>query len=338
MTLSNPTSKPAVSDASKTIAVTGSTGFVGQQIVDKLVKSGYRVRALVRATSKAREKFSTEALQNGSIVLKKGTLDDQSSLDALLEGCSACIHLVGIIRETSPIQSFEQVHVQGTRAIVDACIRRDPALRYIHMSALGIGPSTRAGYSDTKFRAEKIVQNSSLGWTIIKPGLIHGPKGEFTQIAADWARGKRAPFVFLPYFSRWKRGGFGFESPTVAPVFVNDVANAFVESISHDNAIGQVYPISGSEDIAFSDMLRMYGEMITPKPIRRPAIGIPWRLAALQARIAALVGAGKYLPFDEGMAIMGGRDSIADNTKIQTDLGIEVRGFQETLRQYADQL
>lgn len=338
MSVNTPPTEPTAFDASKTIAVTGSTGFVGQEVVRHLVKSGYRVRALVRSTSKAREMFSTESLKKGSIVLQRGNLDDQSSLDALLEGCEGCIHLVGIIRQTSLIQSFEQVHVQGTRSIVDACARKDPQLKYVHMSALGVGPSPRVKYADTKYRAEKIVQDSSLLWTIIRPGLIHGPKGEFTQMAVEWARGKRAPFVFLPYFSRWKSDGFGFESPMVAPIFVEDVAKVFVESLRQDIAIGQVYPVSGAQGIAFSDMLRFYGDLITPKPMRRPAIGIPWRLAALQARLASALGAGKRLPFDEGMAIMGGRDSIADNSKMKQDLGIEVRGFEESLRLYADQL
>jgi uncharacterized protein YbjT (DUF2867 family) len=319
------------------VAVTGSTGFVGRHIVARLLDEGYRVRALTRSAEKAQRVFDPSAINDGRITLCEGTLDDPDALRHLVEGCGACIHLVGIIREIKN-QTFEKVHVDGTRAIVEACRQHDPQTRFIHMSALGVGPDKRAGYRDSKHRAMQIVQNSKLRWTIIKPGLIHGHDGEFTEMAVQWVRGKAPPFLFLPYFSRWKSQGFGFEPPQVAPVFVDDVARVFVDALSLEKCIGMTYDLSGSEHLAFPQMLLVYAKHISPAPRRRPALGLPWFIAALQARVANLVGLGGLLPFDEGMAIMGGRDSVSDNAQIIQDFGFTPEEFEPSLQKYADRL
>lgn len=319
------------------IAVTGSTGFVGRHITARLIADGYRVRALTRSEDKARRVLDEKAIEDGRIELCTGTLDDPDALRHLVDGCGACIHLVGIIRETKN-QSFEKVHVDGTRAIVEACRQHDPSMRFVHMSALGVGPDKRAGYRDTKHRAGQIVQKSGLRWTIIKPGLIHGHDGEFTEMAVEWVRGKAPPYLFLPYFSRWKDDGFGFEAPHVAPVFVDDVSRVFVDALHIDPTIGKVYELSGSEKLEFPEMLRVYARHITPEPKRRPALGLPWFVAAFQARVAKLVGLGGLLPFDEGMAIMGGRDSISDNASVIEDFGFTPQEFEGSVQKYADRL
>lgn len=321
----------------QTIAVTGGTGFVGRHIIERLLDEGYRVKVLTRSEDKAHRVLGENAISSGRVGLCDGTLDDPDALRHLVEGCDACIHLVGIIRETKN-QTFEKVHVDGTRAIVEACRQHAPAMRYVHMSALGVGPDKRAGYRDSKHRAGQIVQKSGLRWTMVKPGLIHGPDGEFTRMAVDWVRGKAPPYLFLPYFSRWKSDGFGFEAPTVAPVFVEDVARVFVEALGNESSIGGVYEIAGSQRVLFPEMLRIYARHLSPKPKDRPAIGLPWQLAAFQARIARLVGLGGLLPFDEGMAIMGGRDSVSDNAAVIEDFGFTPSEFEASLQTYADRL
>ncbi len=319
------------------IAVTGGTGFVGRHIIARLLDEGYRVKALSRSSEKARKVLDASAIDDGRIEICDGTLDDPDALRHLVSGCGACIHLVGIIRETKN-QSFEKVHVDGTRAIVEACRQNNPTMRYVHMSALGVGPDKRAGYRDTKHRAGQIAMKSGLRWTIVKPGLIHGYDGEFTEMAVEWVRGQAPPYLFIPYFSRWKDDGFGFEAPHVAPVYVEDVAKVFVDALSNESTIGKTYELTGAKQYAFPEMLRTYAKHLSPEPKHRPALGLPWFVAAFQARLAKLIGLGGLLPFDEGMAIMGGRDSVSDNASIIADFGFTPEEFEASLQKYADRL
>jgi len=320
------------------VAVTGATGFVGRRVLAHLVRSGRDARILARSAPKAERIVEELGLDAARIGIVEGTISDPDTLARLVRGVDACIHLVGIIREARGGQTFERIHVDATRSIVHACATERPGLRYIHMSALGVGPDPRAGYRDSKHSAAQIVRGSSLRWTIFRPGLVFGPGGEFTQMCADWVRGKAPPFVFLPYFSRWKRGGFGFEAPLVAPVHVEDVARAFVGALDEPAAEKQAYDMSGPDPLRFSDMLRIYRAHTPRAKSWLAPVGIPWRVAALQARAAGAIGLGGLLPFDEGMAIMGGRDSVADNADLARDLGVEPAPFEETLKTFADRL
>ena len=320
---------------SSTIAITGATGFVGRRVLAKAVESGYGVRLLARSPEKAARIIGELGIDRSAVDIVEGGVSDPDALSKLVRGVSACLHLVGIIRETNNGQTFERIHTDAARAVVHACTLEDPSMRYVHMSALGIGPDERAGYRDSKHRAELIVRGSKLRWTIFRPGLIHGHDGEFTQMAAAWVRGKAPPFVFLPYFSRWKQSGFGFEAPMVAPVYVDDVARAFIGAIGTDGAIGSCYELSGPDAMSFPAMLRVYQRHVPgAKSWLRP-IGLPWRVAALQARIAGAIGLGGLLPFDEGMAIMGQADSTADLTKAREGLGFDPAPFTETFKGYA---
>jgi len=320
------------------VALTGATGFVGRRVLAHLLASGRDARILARRVDKARRVLDEQGLDPQRVSVVGGSVSDPDSLARLVRGVDACVHLVGIIRETKGGQTFERIHVDATRSIVHACANERPDLRYVHMSALGVGPDRRAGYRDSKHRAEQIVRGSKLRWTIIKPGLIFGESGEFTQMCVDWVRGAAPPFVFLPYFSRRKRSGFGFEAPLVAPVFVEDVARAFVGSLDAPASERHAYEMSGPDALRFSDMLRVYK---THTPRARSwlvPVGIPWRVAALQARAAGAIGLGGLLPFDEGMAIMGGRDSVGENAELTRDLGVEPVAFEETLKTFADRL
>src|SRR4029079_943824 len=123
----------------------------------------------------------------------------------------AVIHLVGIIMERRHKRvTFERIHFEGTHSIVDAA-QRNGIRRYLHMSALGTRHDAVSTYHRTKYAAEEYVRASGLDWTIFRPSLIHGPRGEFIQMEAAWARYKAPPFLFMPYFGRgfFGRGGAG---------------------------------------------------------------------------------------------------------------------------------
>ena len=316
---------------SRTIAITGATGFVGRHIAAELLARGYALRALIRDRAKAIETLG----HHERLELVNGDILSESDCRALANGTDACIHLVGIIRAKGSA-TFERMHTGATRNIVRAC-EAAGVQRYLHMSALGASPLSPAEYARTKFDAERVVRNSTLNWTIFRPGLIHGPDGEFTQLAVKWARGTTPPHFFLPYFTRsvTDDNGRHTEVPTVQPVFVDDVARAFADSLETNTTEGEIINLAGSEILSFPDMLRAFRDAAPNTGAKLEAIGIPGHLAAMKAKMAAVVGMGALLPFDEGMAIMGAQDATADLTKANHQLHFQPAGFTESLAGYA---
>lgn len=329
----------------KTVAVTGGTGFVGRHLVSELLSRGLTVRVLARDAQKAGETLPEDAVtgttaQGGSLEVILGDIFDDNAVASLVDGADACVHLIGIIRETRGGQTFERMHVEAVEKIVAAC-EKAGCSRYLHMSAIAADPEGGAAYQKTKFRGEQAVRGSSLDWTIFRPGFIHGPDGEFVSMMRGWAEGRKAPFAFLPYFTRIEINGAPtpanppkIKDPIVAPVHVDDVAKAFADALSSPESIGEIYRLAGPEDISFPDMLRFVRDTVPHGKDGMPALGLPGPIAAGKALAAQFLGLGGLLPFDYGMALMGEKDVLADNTKAHTHLGFEPRAFRESAKAY----
>lgn len=318
---------------STTVAVTGSTGFVGRHLVRELLRRGFRVRALVRDPAKAADvlpgpRQATD--HGGSLDLVQGTVLNTASLAELARSSDALVHLVGIIRERARGQTFQNMHVQATaNALAAATDARVP--RYLHMSALGTRPDHPTAYGRTKAAAERLVHQADLRWTIFRPGLILGDGGEFTQMLIRWAQGRSAPYLFMPYFSRIEvdlssqTPRFALKVPTVQPVAVEDVVNAFADAIDADEAVGETYNLVGPERIRFDDLLRrVHAATRQAKPDLKP-IGLPGQLAAAKAWAMGWLGLRDLLPFDAGMALMGMADAVAADRKAELHLGFRPR-------------
>jgi uncharacterized protein YbjT (DUF2867 family) len=299
------------------IFVTGGSGFVGAAVMDDLLNRGYQVNALVR--------HRDIDPAGGRVRSVRGDLFTSGALEEGMRGCVGVIHLVGIIIEKRVEGiTFERIHYQGTRNVVDAA-KRVGVRRYVHMSALGTRPDAVSTYHKTKFLAEEYVRQSGLDWTIFRPSVIHGPKGEFMQMESKWARGKAPPFLFMPYFGG-KRAG------RLQPVYVKDVARAFVDAIEKPNTVGEVYPLGGSQILTWPEMHRTVAQTL---------IGKPKMVASMPAPVAktlATIGVGALLGFNVDQVIMSQEDNTCDTAKFRDDFKWEPRGFDETLKEYSREL
>ena len=140
-----------MSTQARVVALTGATGFVGQSVVKALLAKGYTVRALTRGPGRL-------PTDNPRLVPVTGSLRDAASLSELMSGADSVVHLVGIIMEKpSAGRTFEAVHHQGTRAVLEAA-KAGGVKRYVHMSALGTRPDAVSNYHRTKWLAEEAVR------------------------------------------------------------------------------------------------------------------------------------------------------------------------------------
>ncbi len=302
------------------IFITGGTGFVGSAVIDALLARGHSIHALVNHRAL---KAADPHVQSFT-----GDLFDEKALDAAMAGCDAVIHLVGIIFEKPGRGiTFDRIHHQGTIKVVDAA-KRAGIKRYLHMSALGASAASKSNYLRTKFMAEEYVRGSGLDWTIIQPSLIHGPGGDFTKMETAWARGQAMPFFFMPYFGN---GLLGTGPATkIQPVFVEDVARAFADSLENEKTIRNVFQLGGPEQMTWPQMHRIAARVVVGR--ERAALAIP----AWYAKAITHVVPAAWLPFTRDQVVMAEADNVCDLAKFEESYGWMPRGFEATLRGYVE--
>ena len=99
-----------------------------------------------------------------------GDIGSQDTIDITLSGCDAAIYNIGLIREfPRKGVTFEEAHVEGVRRVIEGASRKGVD-RFLLMSANGVRGSGTP-YQDTKFRAEELLRDSGLKWTIFRPSI-----------------------------------------------------------------------------------------------------------------------------------------------------------------------
>ena len=132
---------------SRTIAVTGATGFIGAMLVAQLLAAGYHVRALVRPRS-AHRLAETPGLEAVS-----GSLHDSESLQRLVKGVTAVVHCAGAVRGATAAD-FNAVNVDGLEALVRAVLCCSPRPRFLSLSSLAARAPELSHYASSKWQGE----------------------------------------------------------------------------------------------------------------------------------------------------------------------------------------
>lgn len=241
------------------ICLIGGTGFVGRHLAAHLVRAGHSVRVLTR-----RREAHRELLVLPGLSLVECNLYDAAALSAQLQGMDAVVNLVGILNERRR-GDFGRAHVELVRQIVEACHSAGVG-RLLHMSALKAdaknGPSR---YLRSKGEGEEIALDATdLRTTVFRPSVIFGPDDQFLNRFARLLALSPGLFPLACAKARF------------APVYVEDVAEAFVHALSNPATIGQAYNLCGPTPYTLHELVTYVGELTGH---RRRIIGLGDRLS-----------------------------------------------------------
>jgi NADH dehydrogenase len=321
-TPAEPSEAPAVPAHSRGTAnrvlVTGAAGFIGHHTCRALAAAGYEVVGLVRKIPK-----ENDALVGVSYIV--GDVKDVSSLSReAFAGCRAIVHLVGIITEIrSRGQTFESVHVEGTRNLLSAAraAAGEGLQRFVYVSAQGASPQSRSAYSRTKAHAEQLVRESDIPYTIFRPSLVLGPGGEFVaQIESLIKKPPLSPTA-LPFVPVPGRGENKFQ-----PVYVEDLTTAIVRSLDEPSARDQTFEIGGADAVTFNQLIEAFERHVGTKK-RLLHLPLPLMFAVASVLVALLPAP----PITPDQLINLGTDNVCDNEAIKQALAADPVGLEEAL-------
>lgn len=241
------------------ICIFGGSGFVGRAITKQAVAAGHQVTVACRHPERARD-----MLVEG-VKLVKADITQAQAVRNTVAGHDCVINLVGLLFQAGR-NTFSAAHVQGTEHILAGC--KDAGIQqYLHMSALGAGEVPDSLYASSKAEAEAHVRKSGLNWTIFRPSIIYGDNDSFFNKFKDML--KLAPV--LPLIA----GEARFQ-----PVWVEDVARAFILSINNRHAAGQTFALGGPKTYSFRELMVM---LMTTMGVHRLLLPVPMFAAKIMA-------------------------------------------------------
>ncbi len=261
------------------VLLTGASGFVGSHVLPALLDAGHQVVALCRsekvgARVQARIERGVDRLQ-----VRVGDIENVDSVVAAATGCDAIVHLVAIPRDWSGGRDLDRVNHLGTANVV-AAAQRAGVRRFVHLGALGVEERAGLNYASSKARGERVVRESGLDYTIIKPSLIWGERDGFFNIVAALVR-IPAPAVPVP----------GNGKSRFQPVWAGDVARAIVTVLADaKGSIGRSYELGGPRYWTYAEITREVARALNK---RRLIIPMPVPLIGLVAGVSEAI----RLPF-----------------------------------------
>lgn len=241
------------------IAVTGSSGMLGKNLVEKLVKNNYEVICLVRKNS------NKEFLEKLGVKLIIGDITQPKTLIPLIKEAERCFHLASWMADFGPIELFNKVNVGGTRNICETIFQYNPSCKLIYASTIAVfnvdlrKKRKSTNYAISKYEAEQVVwdyiRNKNLIGIIIYPGMIYGSHDmRFIPSLIKYLKAKKVVYI---------TGG-----ESLAPlIYVDDLCDLFIKASENDCANGKNYISVEGLDIGIHDFINMIADKIgCPRP------------------------------------------------------------------------
>ena len=170
------------------IAVTGASGFIGQNLCRYLLGVGHEVIPVLRSADRAPD------LGRLGMTTRVADIRDSPSLDADFKSVDAVIHLAALFnRPDASWDDYRQVNVEGAENVAEAALRGG-ASRLVHCSTVGVAvgsgkppfsektpysPPAWDKYETTKAQGEQVAlefhRKQGLPVVVIRPAQVYGP-------------------------------------------------------------------------------------------------------------------------------------------------------------------
>jgi dihydroflavonol-4-reductase len=315
---------------SRSVSITGASGFVGWHIAEACVREGWNVRSLVRRRNR-------KPVPQGSTAVECELTSE--SLAAACVGTDVLVHCAALIRAPDE-RTFDAVNVGGAVAAATAAVLVDARLVLISSQAAG-GPGTRDApraesdppapvnaYGRSKLASEGVVRSTTgLRWIILRPCAVYGPRD----------RG------FLPLFRMARAGLFVLPAPASTAftlIYVADLVQAVLLAAGSTSADGQTLFLGHSRPSTSIDVLGAIAQAERRRFVPRR---VPWVLSSALAAAGDLAWKFGMTPvIDSGrLAELRAPGFVCTVDRARDVLGFSAgtpldAGIEQTARWYKD--
>ncbi|MFT5465587.1 MAG: nucleoside-diphosphate-sugar epimerase [Verrucomicrobiales bacterium] len=292
------------------IFITGASGFVGRVLIQQLLAdSDHEIVALSRQAQ-------PDSLEDSERVrwIRADLLDIAVCREALAD-CDAIVHLAAITGKVDP-RLYDHVIVEGTRRLLVAA--KDAGnLPILNVSTIAVKFSELRSYpyAKAKQRAERLVRQSGLRFTNVRPTIVLGPGSGAWEGLAKLAL---APVGIV----------FGKGEVEIQPIHVDDLVGSLAAILNEDRFKGESLDFGGPDKLTMNQFFEAIREDAGKKPSR--ILHAPFPLVLPMLRFAEKV-AYRFLPLTVGQLSSFRFSSVPESNTFQLRRSRSMMGVKEMI-------
>lgn len=239
------------------VLVTGSSGFIGQHLVDRLLRDGFSLKVLIRGEEAG-------GRRSANVEIAEGDIRDAESVRKAVTCVESVFHLAGKVHDLEELDDtgeHGEVTLRGTCNLLTAAAESG-VKRFVFLSSLSVyGTASQevrdegaacnpiSAYGKAKFEAEQYLFNEGARFGIhvccLRPAMVYGPgcKGNLPRMIKMIDRGL---FPFLPDVGNRR-----------SMVHVSDLVEAAILGASTPVANGQRYIVTDGRPYSTRELYEM---------------------------------------------------------------------------------
>lgn len=298
----------------KSLFITGAGGFVGKRLLQRMPIDRYgNVYCLCR---KETPFLAAIAAKYSNVTIICADLFQTERYRDMLADSDIAVHLAAVTGKAA-IETYFRVNTEGTAVFIEQC-KRAGVRGFLHFSTIAVKFQDVGAYpyARSKQAAEKIVAESGLAYTIVRPTIIFGRQSPIWQNFLAMAR---APVPFV----------FGNGRTKIQPIHVDDLIDAVVSIIDSERFDKAAYDLGGGEVVTIEALVRQIRQNITGRPVRGlvriPLFPLSTVLRALEPLALGL------LPFTAGQLTSFSSDGVAANNLLMDAIRPQLRPLDEMI-------
>ncbi len=317
------------------VLVTGANGFIGSQLCQSLLDSGFSVIAGVRKSA------NLDYLKELSLEYSYGDVTQPETLPDLIKNADIVIHNAGLVKAKTKERLFA-VNAYGSEALIKACVESNSVKRFIFVSSLAaFGPSGAeprkeedspqpvTTYGRSKLEAERLLSAyaDKINLQFARPVGVYGP-------------GDREVFTFFQSVARGTRPAIGNTARKIQMIYVEDLVAGITKMLQHDLPTGAGYFLAEESASTFAEMTQQMAVALEKRTIKMPIPGWLFRiLGALSEGFCKLTPFTPMLTLEKAGEILSTWEISIERAKRDFDFAPKTNfaeGAQKTVNWYRE--
>ena len=299
----------------KEILVFGASGFIGRNLIRRLTKNNYKVKAVTRDIHQKGYILKTES-NPGYLDIVEIKSFEPNKIRELMRGCNVCVNLIGILYEKKNGQ-FNKFH-RLLPDLISKIASESDINQLVHISSLGIENAKDSIYASSKLNGEEAIKTNFERYVILKPSICYGSSDKFTTKFMSL-------LSLLPFMPLYYKGKTKF-----APIHVSDFVEIIFQVIQKD-LNNLTIECVGPEIMSFEKMLKTILKSIDKKRLLFP---LPYQLAKLSAKLFQLMP--EPLLTEDQLKLLRYDNILSGKYKTNFELGFKSeKKFENEINKYS---